>query len=218
MLQVTVIDLNHYKVTGDKAECEKAADSLHKYGILCIRHERAVDSDNDKFLDMMERYFESADFVEDARTEYHYQVGVTPQMNECARSHCARIASLDQRYAPVSLCPPDADKKSRFFWRVGDRPEVRNKICFEVLCREAKAKFWSPSVNGVPISWSAIGLVETRGLLSLSCAKSVKHTDFGKSHGIACILHILVFGTYWDRKVSGKEVNWSWIGKVAKRS
>lgn len=34
-----MIDLKHYKLTGDVAECQKAADSLHKYGVLCLRDE-----------------------------------------------------------------------------------------------------------------------------------------------------------------------------------
>ncbi|CAH0493464.1 unnamed protein product [Peronospora farinosa] len=122
MLNIPVIDLKHYKVTGDKGECNKAAESLYNFGVFCVRDERAADSDNDTFLDMMERYFESTDFVEDARPEYHYQVGVTPERKERARNHCARAATLDKRFAPVSLCPPEADKKSRFFWRIGERP------------------------------------------------------------------------------------------------
>ena len=72
----------------------------------------------------MERYFESTDFIEDARPEYHYQVGVTPERKERARNHCARVAALEKRFGPVSLCPPEVDKKSRFFWRVGERPVV----------------------------------------------------------------------------------------------
>ncbi|KAL8003480.1 putative oxoglutarate/iron-dependent dioxygenase, isopenicillin N synthase [Plasmopara halstedii] len=122
MLKIPVVDLHHYKVTGSKAECEKAADSLHRFGVFCVRDERAADSDNDAFLDMMERYFESADFLEDARPEYHYQVGVTPEGKERARNHCARVEKLEKQHVPVSLCPPEADKKSRFFWRVGERP------------------------------------------------------------------------------------------------
>lgn len=71
----------------------------------------------------MERYFESTDFVQDARPELHYQVGVTPELKERARNHCARAEQLAQENTPVTLCPPEADKKSRFFWRVGDRPK-----------------------------------------------------------------------------------------------
>ncbi|DBA04029.1 TPA: hypothetical protein N0F65_009376 [Lagenidium giganteum] len=124
MIELPVIDLQHYKATGDRAECEKAAESLRKYGVLCLKDERATDQDNDTFLSMMERYFESTDFEKDARPEYHYQVGVTPELKERARNHCARAAQLDKEHAPVTLCPPELDKKSRFFWRIGDRPAV----------------------------------------------------------------------------------------------
>ena len=47
-------------------------------GLVIIRDPRVSESNNDRFLDMMERYFESSDGVADARPEYHYQVGVTP--------------------------------------------------------------------------------------------------------------------------------------------
>ncbi|POM73186.1 Hypothetical protein PHPALM_9989 [Phytophthora palmivora] len=150
MLEIPVINLKHYKATGDKAECEKAAESLHKFGVLCVRDERAADSDNDTFLDMMERYFESTDFVEDARPEYHYQVGVTPERKERARNHCARAEKLDKRYAPVSLCPPEADKKSRFFWRVGERP-VNTK--FEELNAEPVIPKKFPEWENVMNMW-----------------------------------------------------------------
>lgn len=72
---------------------------------------------------MMERYFETTDFVEDARPDFHYQVGVTPELKENARNHCTRANALPKENAPVSICPPEADKKSRFFWRIGDRPK-----------------------------------------------------------------------------------------------
>ena len=73
---------------------------------------------------MMEKYFESTDFIEDARPELHYQVGVTPEYKERARNHCARAEKLAKENAPATLCPPELDKKSRFFWRMGKRPEV----------------------------------------------------------------------------------------------
>lgn len=122
MIELPVVDLQLYKTTGSKAECEKAAESLRKYGVLCLKDERATDQDNDTFLSMMERYFESTDFVEDARPEYHYQVGVTPELKERARNHCDRAAKLPEGNTPVTLCPPELDKKSRFFWRIGERP------------------------------------------------------------------------------------------------
>lgn len=39
MIELPVIDLQYYKRTGDPAECAKAAESLHKYGVLCLRDE-----------------------------------------------------------------------------------------------------------------------------------------------------------------------------------
>lgn len=72
----------------------------------------------------MERYFEQTDFTTDARPNLSYQVGVTPELKERPRNHCARIAKLDLAHQPVTLCPPELDKKSRFYWRIGERPEV----------------------------------------------------------------------------------------------
>ncbi|TMW56488.1 hypothetical protein Poli38472_006498 [Pythium oligandrum] len=123
MIELPVIDLQQYLATGDEALCKQVAECLHKYGVLCLRDERATEQDNDTFLSMMERYFEATDFVEDARPEFHYQVGVTPELKERARDHCARAATLDKENAPVTLCPPELDKKSRFFWRIGERPQ-----------------------------------------------------------------------------------------------
>lgn len=42
-----------------KAMCQKVTDSLHKYGILFIKDPRAVEQDNNEYIDMMEKYFES---------------------------------------------------------------------------------------------------------------------------------------------------------------
>lgn len=39
MIDLPVIDLKRYKATGDATECAKAAESLHKYGVLCVRDE-----------------------------------------------------------------------------------------------------------------------------------------------------------------------------------
>lgn len=74
---------------------------------------------------MMERYFEQTDFTTDARPDLSYQVGVTPELTEQPRNHCQRAAQLEADDQPVTLCPPELDKKSRFFWRIGDRPEVK---------------------------------------------------------------------------------------------
>lgn len=86
--------------------------------------QRASEEDNATFLNMMERYFEQTDFATDARPNLSYQVGVTPELIERPRNHCQRVAKLELAHQPVTLCPPELDKKSRFFWRIGQRPEV----------------------------------------------------------------------------------------------
>lgn len=47
-------------------------------GLVILRDPRVSEANNNVFLDMMERYFESSDGITDARPHYHYQVGVTP--------------------------------------------------------------------------------------------------------------------------------------------
>jgi isopenicillin N synthase-like dioxygenase len=74
----------------------------------------------------MERYFEGSDGKRDARPELHYQVGVTPSFVEKPKNHCARMGSMGPNNQPLSVCPPQADPKWRFFWRIGEQPEKTN--------------------------------------------------------------------------------------------
>ncbi|CAM9378070.1 unnamed protein product [Choristocarpus tenellus] len=74
----------------------------------------------------MEHYYAQSDGKTDARPELSYQVGVTPEGTERARPHCSLISQLPDGHRPNTLCPPEADPKWRFFWRVGPRPEVTN--------------------------------------------------------------------------------------------
>lgn len=50
--------------------------------------------------------------------KFSYQVGVTPEGTERPRPHCERINQLPDGHRPLSLCPPEADPKWRFFWTV----------------------------------------------------------------------------------------------------
>lgn len=113
-------------------ECKKVAESLHKYGILIVRDPRIEEKDNDEYIEMLERYYESRgdrfyqfNELKEARPEIHYQVGITPEFKEKARNHCARFAHYDENNKPISECPPEFDAKWRFFWHIGDRPEER---------------------------------------------------------------------------------------------
>ena len=60
-----------------KLSCEKVAACLRETGALVIRDPRCTTQDNDRFLDMMERYFgQAADLKrKQERPDLHYQVG-----------------------------------------------------------------------------------------------------------------------------------------------
>lgn len=122
-----IVDISAYLAdkTGDhKKECELIAELLHKYGILIIRDPRVPESDNEKFVDMIEEYFEQPDDVKaaDIRKELFYQVGTTPSGIEKARDHCSKVTGLAEEDKPATICPPEVDPKCRFFWRIGERP------------------------------------------------------------------------------------------------
>jgi len=60
-------------------ECNKVAESLHKYGILIFKDPRAAEQENEDYLDLMEQYFDntskefySGAYLQDAKPEYHY--------------------------------------------------------------------------------------------------------------------------------------------------
>lgn len=107
-----------------QTECEKVAQALHQYGIVCVRDPRVSTADNDRFLDMLEQYFEQPEDAKlaDARKEVSYQVGATPNHTELPRDHCERMKAFKDADKPLSLCPPELDPKWRFFWRMGERP------------------------------------------------------------------------------------------------
>jgi isopenicillin N synthase-like dioxygenase len=105
-------------------ECNKVAEALHKYGLVILRDPRVSEADNNRFLSMMENYFGLSDGIRDARPQYHYQVGVTPENVERPRDHAQRISSYGEQDKPLSSAVPTKDPKWRFFWRVGPRPEV----------------------------------------------------------------------------------------------
>ena len=107
------------------SEAKKAAEGLHKYGLLVVRDPRASEEKNNEFLNMLERYFEQDDDVkmQDVRKEMHYQVGTTPGFTELPRNHCDKMKNFKGTDKPMSLCPPEKDPKWRFFWRIGQQPK-----------------------------------------------------------------------------------------------
>ncbi len=107
-----------------RRECEKVAHALHHYGLVVLKDPRVAEADNDRFVDMMEKYFEGSDGLRDARPEYGYQVGVTKERVELPRNHCKAMGAYGPDNKPLSPCPPEKDPKWRFFWRTGPQPET----------------------------------------------------------------------------------------------
>ena len=97
-------------------ECNKLSNALHLFGCALVRDPRVSEAENQTFLDQMEKYFEISDGQRDARPEVHYQVGVTPAFTEKAKDNCLRYGAYGENDRPLSLCPPEADAKWRFFW------------------------------------------------------------------------------------------------------
>ncbi|KAG0457629.1 hypothetical protein HPP92_022786 [Vanilla planifolia] len=108
--------------------CSEVSRSLRETGALLVKDPRCPTEDNDRFLDMMERYFEMPDGFKrrQERSELHYQVGVTPEGVEVPRSlvdiHMQeKIKKMSPESRPST--PTGKDPKWRYMWRVGPRPE-----------------------------------------------------------------------------------------------
>lgn len=65
-IKVPIIDVKNFLngSPSSKSDCKLVAEALHKYGCLIINDPRVKQSENDQFLDMMEKFFDkrSKDF------------------------------------------------------------------------------------------------------------------------------------------------------------
>lgn len=128
VLDLPLIDLNSYfnkdkNADAAEKECKLVAEALHKYGCLLVRDPRVDEKDNAVFIDQMEEYFAISDGKRDARPEFSFQVGVTPENTERPRNHCSKVKEMAGEDKPQTVCPPEADPKWRFFWRMGEMPK-----------------------------------------------------------------------------------------------
>jgi hypothetical protein len=53
-----------FSVCQPTASRAKVAHALHNYGVVIVKDPRVVEADNNRFLDMVEKYFESSDINE----------------------------------------------------------------------------------------------------------------------------------------------------------
>jgi len=105
------------------ADCKALAETLKETSCLIVKDPRVTEEDNNRFLDMMEKYYELPHEIKmkDVHPELSYQLGATPEFTEVPRDHLEKIRSLDRDNA--AHVPQGADPKWRYFWRIGDRPK-----------------------------------------------------------------------------------------------
>lgn len=126
--------------------CAGIAQSLHETGCVIVRDPRVTSADNDRFLDLMERYFSQSREAKrsEERPDLFYQVGVTPEGVEVPRFlRDPRALSEVNRWPPEHrpVIPRGPDPKWRFFWRIGPRPA-------ETLYAELNAEAVVPQGEG----------------------------------------------------------------------
>ncbi|XVF79590.1 hypothetical protein PTKIN_Ptkin15bG0001400 [Pterospermum kingtungense] len=139
-MELPVIDLAPYleiaanpegasaeRASGLSELCREVSRLLKETGALLVRDPRCSAEDNDRFIDMMEKYFEKpSDFkCLQERPYLHYQVGVTPEGVEVPRSLVdeemqEKIKVIPKEHQPCT--PKGPDPKWRYMWRVGPRP------------------------------------------------------------------------------------------------
>ncbi|EEF49197.1 uncharacterized protein LOC8287550 [Ricinus communis] len=139
-MDIPVIDLTRYLEIADKLSgepvklcgeveelCKEVSRILRETGALVVKDPRCSSEDNDRFIDMMEKYFESPlQFKKlQERPHLHYQVGVTPEGVEVPRSLVdeemqEKLKAMPKQFQPST--PKGPDRKWRYMWRVGSRP------------------------------------------------------------------------------------------------
>ncbi|PIA48531.1 hypothetical protein AQUCO_01400844v1 [Aquilegia coerulea] len=143
-MELLVVDLNQYlefisnkssSMNGGDSDsdseiknlCFEVSKTLRETGALLVKDPRCSVQDNDRFLDMMENYFEKPDEFKclQQRSHLHYQVGATPEGVEVPRSLVdeemrQKLRALPEESQP-SL-PVGPDPKWRYMWRIGPRP------------------------------------------------------------------------------------------------
>ncbi|GIL51392.1 hypothetical protein Vafri_7399 [Volvox africanus] len=137
--------------------CASIANCLHETGCLLVRDPRVPADHNDRFLDILERYFGLPvdRKMADCRPGLDYQVGVTPCGTEVPR--CVVDSQMQDQLRKLkgsnrATLPTGADLKWRYMWRVGERPSVTQ---FPELNAEPVVPQGFPEWSSVMDGWGA---------------------------------------------------------------
>lgn len=128
-LSVPIVDVQPFLTESGNyvQDCKNVAEALHTYGCLIIKDPRVNAEQNNKFLDLFERFFQkrSLDYyagrpVPDIYPEYDFQVGATPEFAERARDHKEVMSTYVNGNKAETPSPPPHDAKWRYFYNIGD--------------------------------------------------------------------------------------------------
>ncbi|KAK9017691.1 hypothetical protein V6N11_000697 [Hibiscus sabdariffa] len=153
--------------------CRGVSRILKETGALLVKDPRCTAEDNDRFIDMMEKYFEKpAEFKRlQERPFLHYQVGVTPEGVEVPRSLVdeemqEKLRAMPKENQPST--PKGPDPKWRYMWRVGPRPL---KTRFQELNSEPVIPEGFPEWKETMDSWGykMISAIEASCLFGFAC-------------------------------------------------
>jgi len=129
-------------------------DFLHKTGILIVKDDNVTFDDNERFLNLMERYFSQPyqTKMQDARPELFHQVGVTPEGLEI--STCAQdpVCIAETQALPEADRPKlhdNPDPKWRYMWRIGSRPKDTNymELNAQDIVPDNFKEVWATTMN-----------------------------------------------------------------------
>ncbi|KAK1555876.1 hypothetical protein Q3G72_032649 [Acer saccharum] len=188
-MDLPVIDLAPYlsvggdgsKVTSELGElCREVSRILREMGALLVKDPRCTVEDNDRLINMMEKYFESPPEFKrlQERPKFHFQVGVTPEGIEIPKSMVneemqAKIKAMPKESQPS--IPKGPDCKWRYMWRSG--PQT-SKARFRVQELNAEPVIpegfpqWKETMDSVAYKWlSAIEVVAEMAAIGFGLPK-----------------------------------------------
>lgn len=122
-----IVDIGPYLANSSKMYelSRRLVQILRTQSFVVVRDPRVTAADNNRYLDMMERYFAQPEEVlrEDERPEVYYQVGVS-KGQEKPRDHRTLISTMPIDYWPhITPVNYPGDPRWRFFRSLGERPE-----------------------------------------------------------------------------------------------
>jgi len=155
----TIVELSHFinDPTSKEAieSCKQLVATLKETSCLIVKDPRVREPENEEFLSLMERYFSQPveTLMKDVRPDLSFQLGATPEDTEVPRDHQEVITNLGKEHS--AHVPMGADKKWRFFWRIGERP---SSTSFPELNSQPVIPAAFPEWSGTMDKWGSLML------------------------------------------------------------